>query len=164
MKCLNCGHGMKKTRENYKYNESGLEGITLINIEVQHCTECGEKEALIPSIEELHKTIAMLLTRKNSKLTSKEIRFLRTHLGYSSKDFAETIGVTQETVSRWESETDPKKMAIPTEKLLRLMVLRDSPIKDYSLKDLASGSPKKVPLRLEKSKNGWIDESIMQPV
>ena len=55
MNCLQCGQRMKSGRENYLYKESGLPNITLVGIEVNRCPGCGEYEAVIPKIEQLHR-------------------------------------------------------------------------------------------------------------
>ncbi|HYY52780.1 MAG TPA: YgiT-type zinc finger protein, partial [Myxococcales bacterium] len=76
-KCRVCGTPTELRRENYKYYASGLDNITLENIEVRHCPKCGERQALIPALAELHKSIALALAEKRERLLPKEIRFLR---------------------------------------------------------------------------------------
>jgi YgiT-type zinc finger domain-containing protein len=51
-RCRVCGTPTEVRRENYKYDASGLDNITLQNIEVRHCPKCGERQALIPSLAE----------------------------------------------------------------------------------------------------------------
>src|SRR5712691_6396650 len=60
-RCRVCGTPPEVRRENYKYDASGLDNITLENIEVRHCPNCGERQALIPALAELHKSIALAL-------------------------------------------------------------------------------------------------------
>jgi len=48
-RCRVCGTPTEVRRENYKYDASGLDNITLENIEVRHCPKCGERQALIPT-------------------------------------------------------------------------------------------------------------------
>lgn len=66
---------MKTARENYLYRECGFAHVTLDGIVVSRCRRCGEHEATIP---------------------------LRKRLGWSGGDFAH-VGVSRETVSRWET-------------------------------------------------------------
>jgi YgiT-type zinc finger domain-containing protein len=87
MKCESCGAQMKVGRENYRYAESGLDTITLVDIEVRRCPECGEYEVSVPRIEELHCLIAQQVALKRARLTPQEIRFLRKYLGFSGVDF-----------------------------------------------------------------------------
>lgn len=154
-RCRVCGTATEVRRENYKYDASGLDNITLQNIEVRHCPKCGERQALIPSLAELHKSIALALAEKRERLFPKEIRFLRKYLGLSSADFAAKIGVDPATVSRYESTTDPQPMGKQTERLLRLMVMVEKPVQSYPLEELATQEPKSVRMTLAPRKGGW---------
>lgn len=154
MKCMQCGMAMTSARENFNYKASGLP-VTLLNIEVRRCGECGEFEVVIPKIEELHKTIARAVIVKKTRLTAAEVRFLRTHLGWSGTSFASHMGVKPETVSRWENGHDP--MSALADRLLRLMVLTQEPVSDYSLDKLVGvdAAPKPAKIKAEASKTGW---------
>ena len=130
MKCPNCGTpGFAGKRQSYQYRESGLDGVTLLNVEVRRCAPCGEEEVVIPGIDELHRTIAHLLSRKPGRLLGKEIRFLRSYLGRSSKDFAAIIGSAPESLSRWEH--DKAEMPRSAEQLLRVLVFNQKPQEEY---------------------------------
>lgn len=153
MKCLVCGTTMKTRKENYRYDECGLAGITLVNIEVSRCPKCGEHEAAIPSIEELHRSIAHVVARKPSRLLPQETKFLRKCLGWSGKDFAAHMGVAPETVSRWEQAAE--QMGAAADRALRLMVFTMKPADDYSLDYLkAIGPGEAKPLRVEMKIHG----------
>ena len=130
MRCLNCGASMETRRENYHYTASGLPHVTLLQVEVSRCPSCGETEVSIPRIEALHRTIAAALIRKRARLAPEEIRYLRKYLGWSGVDFAAHMGVTPETVSRWEHGTTP--MGNTADRLLRLLVVSQVPVQDYS--------------------------------
>lgn len=133
MKCMMCGSKLKKKKvDNYHYVESGLSKIYLKGIEVYSCSnsECGEEELVIPNTEKLHNLIAQELASQKNKLLPEEIRFLRVHLGFSGADFAKAIGVSPETVTRWEK--GKVKMKESTEKVLRLLVLtKAGPFRNY---------------------------------
>jgi putative zinc finger/helix-turn-helix YgiT family protein len=154
MKCVECGAEMTTARENYNYKASGLP-VTLQNVEVRRCKECGEHEVVIPKIDELHKLIAHAVVAKRARLVGPEIRFLRTHLGCSGVDFAKHMGVKPETVSRWENGHDV--MSPLADRLLRLMILTNQPVSDYSLDDLLAvdAAPKPTKIRFAASKTGW---------
>ena len=113
------------------YAASGLPYVTLVGVEVRRCAACGDHEVVIPKIEQLHRTIAMAVVEKRSRLTAAEIRFLRKYLGWSGVDFARHMGVTAESVSRWEN--DREQMAAVADRLLRLMVVTQASVSDYSL-------------------------------
>ncbi len=151
---------MKSGRENYRYTECGLDTVTLANVEVRRCSECGEYEVDIPRMEELHRVIAQEVASKSARLTAQEVRFLRKYLGFSGVDFAATLDVTPETVSRWE--TGKKQMSPVAERALRLMVFVRSPIDQYPLEKLAGvAQGEAVPLRmkLRESRAHWKAEA-----
>lgn len=154
-RCRVCGTPTEVRRENYKYDASGLDNITLENIEVRHCPKCGDRQALIPTLGELHKSIALALAEKRERLLPKEIRFLRKHLGLSSSDFAAKIGVDPATVSRYESPSDPQPMGKQTERLLRLMVIWERPVQSYALEEFGTEEPRSVRMTLAPRKGGW---------
>ena len=103
MKCIECGGAMKKIQGDYRYLESGLDDIVLGNITRYKCSKCGEEEVAIPSTDDLHKLIAFILILKPTPLMGKEVKYLRKMLGYTSEKFAEALGVTRVSISRWEN-------------------------------------------------------------
>ena len=156
MKCLQCGGGMKSSRENYKYTASGLPRVTMLNVEVTRCPKCGEAEVSIPHLEQLHRLIANLLIQKKAPLTGAEVAFLRKFLGWSGVDFASHMGVAPETVSRWERDRD--QMAATADRLLRLMVATREPEKTYELellKGIEFVKPKDMQLGLKVTSKDW---------
>jgi len=143
-------------RENYRYDAVGLPGITLANVQVTRCKACGETGVVIHRIEELHRRIANAVISKRDRLTPQEIRFLRKYLGLSGADFARQMGTTRETVSRWENGAS--SMGVIAERLLRLLVERQEPVKDYrvELAEVAVGNPKPIRLTLGADRRrGW---------
>ena len=153
--CVVCGKGkLQTTREMRRYGR-GVD-VTLVNVPVRRCPECGEEFLVIPAIEELHRLIAHNVARLSVRLEPGQIRFLRTWLGYSSADFAGLMGVTPETVSRWEKKQDCQPMALPAERFLRLLALQDKPIESYGLEAAGAGERSTpVPLRLRPTAAGW---------
>ena len=152
--CFSCGNAINSSLETRRYGT--LVHVILENVPVHRCPACGEEEVEIPRIEELHTLIAELVARKPTRLTAGEIRWLRTHLGYSSVDFAKLMGVSPETVSCWERLDAPKRMGLPAERLLRMLTIHRKPITDYGLADLASrdGEASK-PIRIAKGQQHW---------
>lgn len=158
-RCRACGAATETRRENYKYDASGLDNLTLVNIDVRHCPKCGDRTALIPALDELHKTIAFALAEKKERLLPREIRFLRKYLGLSSAAIAEKIGVDRATVSRYESVNEPQQMGKPTERLLRLMVMYEKPVTSYPVEEWATQEPTKERMTIASRKDGWHNES-----
>lgn len=156
MTCMECGRQMKTKRQNYKYDACGLHGITLIDVEVSRCAECGEEEVAIENIEGLHRAIALAIVRKREKLAGEEIRFLRKYLGLSGGDFAEHIGVSPETVSRWEQDRTP--MGVTADRFLRWLIVTREPVSDYPLdmlKGMAHEKPKRLKVGMKSDEGGW---------
>jgi putative zinc finger/helix-turn-helix YgiT family protein len=145
---------MTTGRENYRYDASGLDGITLKNVTVHRCPDCGEYEVAIPAIEKLHAALAQAVASKPERLTPRDIRFLRTYLGYSSADFARRLGVSPSTVSRWEREDEPLRMKPTVERLVRVMALAGDAVKSYQLEEMGTEAPSSHPLRLEVTREG----------
>jgi len=156
MNCARCGRPMRTGRENYLYRECGLTTVTLVGIEVGRCRHCGEHEAIIPKIEPLHRIIAVTLARKVPRLAPEEIRFLRKHLGWSGGEFAAHLGVSAETVSRWENGA--AAMGPVAERLLRLAALTRDPAAGDSLavlKQVARERPAHRPLHVSITRGVW---------
>lgn len=129
MKCPECGEAeLQGSRENWKYTESGLDGVTLVGVLVERCPNCGETMVSIPRMEKLHRRLALELIKKPS-FTGKEIRFLRKHLGWSQAQFAEHMAVAKETISRWE--TSALGMSDSLAQLLRVLVFMGEKVQDY---------------------------------
>jgi putative zinc finger/helix-turn-helix YgiT family protein len=160
MKCENCGAQMKSGRENYQYRESGLENVTLVGLEVRHCPNCGEHEAVIPAIAELHRVLAYAVALKPSRLVPAEMRFLRKYFGYGQEEFAALLGTRPETVSRWENGKQP--MNPMTERALRLLTYVKAPVKEHppeevfkTLSEIDDRSPKPVLVKATNRRKGW---------
>jgi putative transcriptional regulator len=100
---------------------------------------------------QLHRAIAHAVIQKKSALTGDELRYLRKHLGYSGRDFAEVVGSRPETVTRWERGD----LDVPAQldRLVRLMVAHNDRELDYSLEALRA-----VGEHAEPSRFGFVHE------
>ena len=148
---------MTEAQENYRYAESGLNNITLANVTVRRCSRCGNQTVVIPSVAGLHRAIAFGLVQHAARLSKDEVRFLRKYLGYSQEDFAEIMGVTVTTVSKWENGAD--QIGVQSDKLLRMFVIRDRPVEEYPNERLAKvacdGAAPAPWLSLRLDKGAW---------
>lgn len=120
--CDRCNGTMKPTVKDCRYSESGLPNVILQGLRVYVCESCGEETPEIPNLLYLHRVIAKALLTKPALLTGPEIRFLRRHVGLKAAEFADQLGTTPVTVSRWETGAvaiDPK-----TDRLIRLLCVR----------------------------------------
>jgi putative zinc finger/helix-turn-helix YgiT family protein len=113
---------MKMTKGDYPYTESGLENVILKGTPLHKCSSCGEVMPELKNVEHIHRLIADALVKKNTRLTGKEMRFLRKEMGMNSLDFAHAIGVTPVSVSRWENGKE--KVGIVSEKLARMLYVQ----------------------------------------
>jgi putative zinc finger/helix-turn-helix YgiT family protein len=138
-------------KQRHRYREVGLPDVVLVGIDVSRCPRCGDVRPTIPYPEELHRLVAQALVEKNTRLLGDEVRFLRGILAWSAKDFARHLGVSPETVSRWEAGTIP--IGPQADRLLRLLVVQGRLTIDYPLERLAAvntnrASPARVEVKL----------------
>jgi putative zinc finger/helix-turn-helix YgiT family protein len=108
--------------------------VVLRGVKKTKCPGCGEEGISIPRISQLNEALAKALAKKPQRLQPSEIRFLRKYLGWSGKIFDKRLGVTPETVSRWENGA--RKMGPTAEKLLRLSAIELSPADEYPVPEL----------------------------
>lgn len=162
MNCVICGNKMKKEKEQlFHYTDCGLSRIYLEGISVYKCTECANEEFVFPNLEELHELLAQTLAHQKTRLLPEEIRFLRTHLGFSGTDFAKKVmKVTPETVTRWEKGILQMKETV--ELFLRVLIITHAgPFRNYNdLEEFGSSKIKTPPKRIfETSKNHWVKKA-----
>lgn len=155
MKCQICEHGeFIETLENYHYRECGLDNVTLVDLNVRKCPECGNIMPLIPNIEGLHDALARVIINKNCALTPTEIVFLRKSLGWSGTDFAKNMHCDKPQVSKWEHGT--VTMSKPYDLLLREMVVSGKKITDYHRADITlKRDTQPHPFRFQLRKRHW---------
>ncbi len=167
MNCAECGSDRVTVERKavIRYDMGGLHHATLQGVEIRRCGACGDESVKIPRIGQLHRVLADYLVRQPRLLLGVEVRFLRTHLGLSSEDFAHRMGVTRETVSRWEN--DKERMGEPTDHLLRALVKSHEPTDNYAVDDLLRDLPdtlsapraKAVNVTVQNERTGWKAES-----
>ena len=160
MTCIECGGKLKTKKENYRYLACGLPNVTLSGVEVRRCGTCGDHEVVIPHIERLHEALAMAVVKHEARLNGSKIRFLRKYLGYSGVDFAALIGVSPETVSRWENKKET--MGPSAERLLRTLVVHKGPIQQYPIETLThiSANARTKPIGLRPEGKGWVEQEL----
>lgn len=91
----------------FHYTECGLDNVYLVNGFELINTPNGE-EVCIKDIQDLHKAIAKaILSERSNVLSNREIRFVRHLLDLSQTSLAKILGVTYQTVARWEKGECP---------------------------------------------------------
>jgi DNA-binding transcriptional regulator YiaG len=114
--CYVCGGEMVGRHQNYAYKECGLDNVVLLDVLVFNC-KCGEIAAQIPAVSVLHQIIATEILKKPTLICGEEIRYMRKFVGCSASEFADIIGSTKISVSRWENGA---RITPNTDRLLRL--------------------------------------------
>lgn len=158
MYCTNCSNKkplkLKKLAA-YSYTDSGLENITLNGVMECRCPNCGEVSRSFGNIDQLNSAIIDILLAKKDLLSGKEIRFLRSSIGYSGKYFSEVLGVKPETLSR--IETQKNRVTISLDRHIRSAVFNKVPNRNYDLHDRIISNPIDVKgkIRLAVSRNTW---------
>lgn len=158
MNCLECGEEMESRIGSVPYK--ALPGTFLSGIRIHECPNCAEVEVEIPRITELNSLLARVLICQTTRLTGPQVRFLRKYLGLSGTDFARRMGVSKESVSRWE--TEKQHISPSNDRLLRLMVAYEEPIEDYAaqLANVAQEAAHSVDItvNIEESESRWQTE------
>jgi putative zinc finger/helix-turn-helix YgiT family protein len=157
MKCPECGNAMRVKQETVSFEKTvGVPGVWIVT-DVARCPKCGSYEVIVQDLDGLHRAIARTVINKEGRLSGAEIRFLRKLLGWSGADFAEHMGTSAETVSRWETDSTP--MGPQADRLLRLMVLTREPVANDDKLDMLKGVTKakgvKVRMTARSGAHGW---------
>lgn len=136
---------MRRALRDYQYTESGLDNIVLTNAPVYLCPTHGVQAVALQNIQGLHAAIANRLLKLQRPLRGVETRFLRKHHGWSQVELGHRLGVTEVTVSRWE--TQAAAMGLANEHRLRLLFT--DPEAFAALQLMKTQRPKSVsPLRI----------------
>lgn len=127
MYCEDCGKALDSKIGRYHYKECGLDYVWLDGIEIYYCSnsQCklyNEPLGAIPKVELLHSMLAKAIIASIFPFTGKESRFLRTYFQLKSKQWAELLTVSAETVSRWEKGVE--NIGSQSDFLMRLLSLR----------------------------------------
>jgi putative zinc finger/helix-turn-helix YgiT family protein len=155
MKCIVCGcETMNEARENMPL--VGLRRVTLVEVQVWRCADCGEFEVEIPHHSALVDLVTRALLNKSGRLDSTEIRWLRSVMGFSGVELARHMGVSPESVSKWENgKMSPRRTA---DRLIRLLVAHKWPSEQYphqAMTLVASDDNAPLVLRLKHEDQGW---------
>ena len=110
---------MTMTAENkmYHYTECGLDDVYLLGGHTYHEGPRG-RQVTIRDIDGLHHAIGRYLMAKKKVLSGKDIQFLRHEMLMSQNTLAELVGVSEQTIRRWEHD---KTDAGPAISIIRLL-------------------------------------------
>lgn len=85
----------------YRYTESGLDDVFIEGVNFRP-DDAGEDAITIPNVKGLHRAIAKAVVTKQSSLTGKELRFIRTEMGMTQAELAAIVHREPLAISRWE--------------------------------------------------------------
>ena len=178
MKCTECGNAMTKSVGDHVYRESGMDHVILRGVTKYTCETCGAERVSILAIDSLHRTLALAIANKPTRLIPSEVRFLRDYLDLSNKEFAELMGVSPEQASRW---TTTDNVGVPAERFLRVLVVMgpdalaarsaasgEMPVVSIETAELVrtlkhlpppSSAPSDAPIRLRRQSSHWMSEA-----
>lgn len=133
--CSNCENRkpLKSKPVKRKYEACGLDYVTIDGVIESTCNNCGETYYNYGDLERVHRLIAEAVSQKDKLLDGKEVRFLRTYLGFSREMFIGMVGLTSEHLSRIEND----KFATPKwlDMVLRVFVQKMPPDRNYKKQD-----------------------------
>jgi len=92
---------MSNSNEAYRYTECGLDNVFIEGLDVV-TDDHGEEVYGIPNILTLHKMIAEAIITNATGMSGKELRFLRTEMGYTQEQLADLLQIERITMGRWE--------------------------------------------------------------
>lgn len=114
--------------EPYHYKECGLDNVYLYNVSLVEDVK-GDEVICIPQVNKLHKVIALGIVTKKGAISAKEIRFLRTLMGFKQSDFSFLLGKESQACGRWEREDNkPDKT---TDMLIRVISIQNLELIKY---------------------------------
>lgn len=105
MRCSSCGRD--KLGKGLEKEELRVAGIRFFaTVEALRCRACGEVSVEAPALEQFERRVAEYLGR-NGVCTGEAFKFMRKSIGVRAADLAVLIGVSAETISRWETSKSP---------------------------------------------------------
>jgi len=84
------------------YTECGLDNIYLKNGFRLYREDDGEESLSISDVDGLHRAIGLHIVLEKKAPSPKEMRFLRDELDMSQAELARILGVSDQSVARWE--------------------------------------------------------------
>lgn len=100
---IHCKYTGEADKAPYHYTECGLDDVYLLSGYEIEQTEYGEVVS-VRHADELHHTIGECLVRNKKLLCGKELRFLRREMDLTQAELAKLVGVSDQTVARWEKD------------------------------------------------------------
>jgi len=126
MKCIACGHETDARKEDRKLDLGLPYHVVAKGAPVHVCSNCGARYPGIQAPLAALNALALWIARRPARLHGSEVRFVRNALGWSQEQLCHRLGVTVETISRWENSKKP--IGYQSELALRFLVLAGSEV------------------------------------
>lgn len=121
MKCIECGH-QTEAREEDRELVLGLPyHVVVSGAPVHVCPNCGARYPGLRAPQASLESLARWIVQRPGRLQASEVQFIRHTLGWSQEQLGRRLGVTVETISRWENGKRP--LGYQSELALRFLVL-----------------------------------------
>ena len=149
------------------YTDCGLDNIFLSNgYELE--TIDGEDYLTVHNLDGLHEAIGLHIVLEKKAPNGGEIRFLRREMGLSQQELSTKLGVSSQSVARWEKgQTDIPGTAVFAFKVLYVFSLippehRDAVLEEFfsALDDLANSDETGDSIHLAYNDHKWADAPI----
>lgn len=117
--CKVCNKGQLERTILQEHTED-LGGVTATILNAVYeikCNHCGDTQRGIPDMQGLVRAVAIARALDPARLKGREVRFFRRALDMTQQQFAKTMDLAPETVSRWENDVPGTGAA--SEKLAR---------------------------------------------
>jgi putative transcriptional regulator len=116
--------GQPPEKEPFQYTGCGLDNVYLLSGFKVENGPYG-KSVAIQELDGLHAAIAHFLAVEKKILSGKELRFLRLQIGLTQAELAKLLGLSSQSVARWEKGHSNKGNPA-AELLVRALYLDDS--------------------------------------
>ena len=104
----------------FHYKACGLDDVYLLNGFERRETDYGPAVS-IAEIDDLHQAIGLQLVLQRKTISPKEFRFLRKEMDLTQLELADALGVSDQTVARYEKGQTP--IAGPADRLVRFVYI-----------------------------------------
>lgn len=98
---------------------------------VEYSKLAGENYVSFKDLDNLHDSICLYLVTHKALLSSTVFKFIRTTLNYTQKYLGELLGVSDQTIARYEKAISPIPLTI--DKLIRRLYLEKTCYKENRL-------------------------------
>lgn len=149
-------HRGEKDKTPLHYRDCGLDDIYLVS--GYEIVETSEGKGLtIKNLDNLLEAIGLSLAKQKKVLSGKELRFLRKQMDLTQSNLSKLLGVTSQSVARWEKDEIPTPG--PADLLVRALFIQHAG-KTLNLQSLAKlldemDAPRKERRCFESTAQGW---------